>query len=151
MNLTLPSVIAPLLHAKMGKNWLETKGLSIKRKDESSVVGDKVLASQSMRWIKPTARDSSYQPAMDTLDVIDVFCTFAREEFELIGKEGKNSFLKHLHISPLKLRWITHECYNMQRLRHISPITSITRRRSCICVNDPSKRIRRCASVRWCL
>jgi len=32
---------------------------------------------------------------MDTLDVIDVFCTVAREEFELIGKEGKNSFLKH--------------------------------------------------------
>jgi len=56
---------------------------------------------------------------------------------------GKNSFLKYLFIhTQFKLWWSTHECCNMlQRLRHISPITSITRRRIRICVDDPSKRI----------
>ena len=80
------SVIA-LLHAKMKKNWLETKGLSIiERKDESSVEGVKVLASRQMRRIKPTARDSLYRPSMDTLDVIYVFSTATHEEFGWIGK-----------------------------------------------------------------
>ena len=53
----------------------------VEKKDESSVVGVKVLASQPMRRIKPTARDSSYRPAMDTLDVLDEFRITAREEF----------------------------------------------------------------------
>ena len=71
-------------------------------------------------------------------------------------EKGKNSLLKYLYYlinthfftQCFKLWWSTHDVITLQFLRHLWPITSIPRRRRCICDDDPSKRSN-CSSLKW--